>query len=65
MTFNRERRSAHDIITNTKVIDLLNSKVYSNEAEFIEVQNALKPVLPEGDFNEEIFSERFDEESGA
>jgi uncharacterized RDD family membrane protein YckC len=65
MTFNRERRSAHDIIANTKVIDLLNSKVYSNEAEFIEVQNALKPALPEGDFNEEIFSERFDEESGA
>lgn len=38
MTFSKERRSAHDFIANTKVIDLQNSTVYKSEAEFLEAQ---------------------------
>lgn len=65
MTFSKERRSAHDFIANTKVIDLQNSTVYKSEAEFLEAQKRYSPRLEAEDFNEEVFSERFDEESGA
>ncbi|OQC09930.1 MAG: RDD family protein [Tenericutes bacterium ADurb.Bin087] len=65
MTFSKERRSAHDFIANTKVIDLPNSKVYETEAEFLEAQKRTNPRLDAEEFNEEVFSERFDEESGA
>lgn len=66
MTFSKERRSAHDFIASTKVVDLANSTIYHNEEEFIEIQKSLNPRLAAAeDVNEEVFSERFDEESGA
>ena len=56
MTFSKERRSAHDFIANTKVIDLQNSTVYKSEAEFLEAQKRYSPRLEAEDFNEEVFS---------
>lgn len=64
MIFNKRYKSIHDFAANTRVIDLTKSRIYSDATEYA---NNLKVVSTErrDDFNEEVFSDRFNEDSGA
>ncbi len=65
MVFNRRAKSLHDFAAGTRVVDLGNSEIYLNVQAY---QQALKSrTLPSDNkvFNEEVFADRFSEDSGA
>lgn len=64
MVFTKRNKSIHDFIANTRVIDLKKSKIYNDVEEYT---NSLRVVstVREGNFNEEVFHDRFKEDSGA
>lgn len=64
MVFTKRNKSIHDFAANTRVIDLRKSKIYENVEEYT---NSLRVINEprEGNYNEELFGERFNEDSGA
>lgn len=64
MVFNKKGRSAHDLIAGTMVVDLTRSTIYLDEDEYKHAQKDLSNSNRDS-LNEEVFSERFNEESGA
>lgn len=63
MVFNKKARSLHDLVAGTRVVDLNKSVIYVNEEEYN--QTIAQTAVRIEDVNEEVFAERFDEESGA
>lgn len=64
MIFNKKGRALHDFIAMTRVVDLSKSKIYADEEEYTLSLKSVQ-VRDSDSYNEEVFHERFDEESGA
>ena len=64
MVFTKRNKSVHDLAANTRVVDLTKSHIYTDANEYA---NSLKvfSTARDGEFNEELFGERFNEDSGA
>ena len=65
MVFNKNGKSLHDLIARTRVVDLTKTVIYANEEAYQEHLNSLSARPTADEYNEEVFGERFKEESGA
>lgn len=65
MVFNKHGKSVHDLIARTRVVDLTKTVIFVDEKAYQEHLLTLSARPTADDFNEEVFGERFKEESGA
>lgn len=65
MIFNKRGKAIHDFVAGTRVVDLNKSVIYDNPHAYLNSQTVTVTMVRDETINDEVFADRFREDSGA